>query len=784
MDGGPRRVAPAGLAVAAALLAGVLAAMRLPALPTTWIACVAAIVGFAAWWRLPRLRWAGALLFGFGWAMLQGQWALDARIPRALVGEDLRVEGRVLGLPQRTEAATRFDLRVTAGEGAAAALAGRRLRLSWYGDPQRLAPGSLWTLDLRLKRPRGALNPGGFDFEKRALELRLAATGYVRDAQAARELEAGGGVDAWRSRMSARIAEAVPTDASRFVRALALGDTRGLGERDWEILRATGLTHLIAISGFHVGLVAGFGALLARLLYALWPRLGLRRPRPQGMAIAALLAALGYAALAGFALPTLRTVLMIAVALLATLLRRPRRMAQSLALALIAILLVDPLTLLGPGFWLSFAGVAWLLWCLPHERSAQSRSVGRVRPFLAAQAVATLGLLPLTVWFFGQASLAGPLANLVGIPWISLVVVPLSLLGTGLEAVWTGAGVWPLRVAARAMQALWLGLERVADWRGALIWLPEPSFAALVLALLGVFWLLLPRGVPGKPLALLLWLPLLSPAGGAWHEAELREGEAELSLIDVGQGLSVLLRTADHALLYDTGPAWPGGLDAGDAAVVPALRALGVARLDAFVISHGDNDHAGGAGAVRRAYAPARAFAPAGWTQPGAMPCLAGREWRWDGVRLRFLHPPRHFPYLGNESSCVLRVETAGGAVLLPGDIGAVIEGRLAREQRAALRADVLVVPHHGSAGSSSPAFLRAVRPRHALIGVGHGNRFGHPAPAVLARYRDMGAQVSDTASGGFLGLRLRASGLAPIKLRRESHRRFWHETDPPAVGD
>lgn len=773
---GPPVVSPAGLAVAAALLAGVLAAMRLPALPPAWIAGAVAIAGAVEWWRLARLRWLGALLFGLGWAMLQGQWALDARIPPALVGEDLRVQGRVLGLPQRTQAATRFDLRVTAGEDAAAALVGRRLRLSWYGDPPRLAPGSAWALDVRLKRPRGALNPGGFDFEKRALELRLAATGYVRDPQTARELEAGGGIDAWRARMSVRIAEAVPTAASRFVRALALGDTRGLGERDWEILRATGLTHLIAISGFHVGLVAGFGALLARLQYALWPRLGLRRPRPQGMAIAALLAALGYAALAGFALPTLRTVLMIAVALLATLLRRPRRMAQSLALALIAVLLVDPLAVLGPGFWLSFAGVAWLLWCLPHERGGQDRIGGRVRPFLAAQGVATLGLLPLTVWFFGQASLAGPLANLVGIPWISLVVVPLSLLGTGLEAVWTGAGAWPLRLAAWAMQALWLGLERIADWRGALVWLPEPSFAALVLALLGAFWLLLPRGVPGKPLALLLWLPLLWPAGSG-----LREGEAELSLIDVGQGLSVLLRTADHALLYDAGPAWPGGLDAGDAAVVPALRALGVDRLDAFVISHGDNDHAGGAGAVRRAYAPAQVLVPAGWAQPGASPCLTGRGWRWDGVRFRFLHPPLHFPYLDNESSCVLRVETAGGAVLLPGDIGAVVEGRLAREQRAALRADVLVVPHHGSAGSSSPTFLRAVRPRHALIGVGHGNRFGHPAPVVLARYADLGIEVSDTASGGLLGLRLRAAGLAPIKLRRESHRRFWHEE--PGLG-
>lgn len=779
----------AGLAVAVALLAGVLAAMRLPVLPPVWIACLVAIVGAGLWWRFARRRWLGALLFGFGWAMLQGQWALDSRIPPTLVGEDLRIEGRVLGLPQRNEAATRFDLRVTAGEGEAATLVGRRLRLGWYGEPPQLAPGSTWAMRVRLKRPRGALNPGGFDFEKRALEQRLAATGYVRDVAYARELKVGRGIDTWRGRMSARIAEAVPSSASRFVRALALGDTRGLDERDWEILRATGLTHLIAISGFHVGLVAGFGALLARWLYWLWPRLGLRRPRPQGMAIAALLCALGYTALAGFALPTVRTALMIAVALLATGLRRPRSMPQSLALTLITIGLVDPLAVLGPGFWLSFVGVAWLLWCLPHEpvieqQSIEKRSVGkpvagRLRPFVTAQVVATLGLLPLTVWFFGQASLAGPLANLVGIPWISLVVVPLSLLGAGLEALWSGTGVWPLHLAAWTMQILWYGLERIADWRGALVWLPEPSLPALALALFGAFWLLLPRGVPGKPLALLLWLPLLWPA-----QEPVLEGEAELALIDVGQGLSVLLRTADHALLYDAGPAYAGGLDAGEAMVVPTLRALGVARLDTLVISHGDNDHAGGAGAVRRAYAPTRVQAPEGWVKPDMTVCRAGQHWAWDGVRFHFLHPPEFFPYLRNESSCVLRVETAGGAILLAGDIGEIIEGRLVREQADAVRADVLVAPHHGSAGSSSQVFLDAVRPRRALIGVGHGNRFGHPAPEALARYRAVGARLSDTATGGFLSLRLRADGLAPIKLRRESHRRFWHEAGSPVAGD
>jgi len=486
-----------------------------------------------------------------------------------------------------------------------------------------------------------------------------------------------------------------------------------------------------------------------------------------------LLFGFGYTALVGFELPTVRTLLMIAAALLARLWRRPSSVSASLALALAAMLVVDPLSVLAAGFWLSFAGVAWLVWCLPHDAPR-----GHVRMFLGAQAVATLGLLPLTVWFFGQASLLSPLTNLIGIPWFSLVVVPLSLLGLAVDLIWPSAGALILRLAAHAMDALWWVLERAAHWPGAMVWLPEPSALALALALVGAFWLLLPRGVPGKPLALLLWLPLLWP-----RVPVIPEGTADLAMIDVGQGLSLLVRTQHHALLFDTGPAYSGGLDLGEAAVVPTLHAFGVHRLDALVVSHGDNDHAGGADSVRRAYPVALRYAPAGWPKgQDYQPCLEDATWTWDGVTFRFLHPPRYFPYLDNDSGCVLRISGPGWTALLPADIEAVIEDRLVREQPGLLHADLLVAPHHGSKTSSTLAFLQAVHPKLALIAVGQGNRFGLPNPEVVARYLAQGIALEDSASDGLVRVRLDATGAHVAERTRERLLRFWHEPAAPSA--
>ncbi|RFP61089.1 DNA internalization-related competence protein ComEC/Rec2 [Luteimonas weifangensis] len=775
---GPAAPSPLGVAAALALLAGVVLCLALPALPRWPWLLLALAVGLGLWLRPSRARLAGVMLCGFGLAGAHAATSLALQLPSALEGRDLVVSGRVVELPRHEPRRTRFRFRVDDGAAQPPALRGRLLQLSWYDDRDaaalgipgprlRLAAGSRWRLPLRLRAPRGLRNPGSIDSEKRALADRVAATGHVRDPEAARQLAPARGLDAWRGRLSARIARAVPSPSARFVRALALGDTRALEEADWDTLRATGLTHLIAISGFHVGLVAGFGALLAALAWWLLPALGRRVPRVHAAAVAALVGALGYAAVAGFALPTVRTVLMIAVVVVARLSRRAPRMADALALAALSVLLVDPLAALAPGFWLSFAGVAWLLWCLPHGGGRGWR--GRLREFLGAQAVATIGLLPLTVVLFGQASLAGPLANLVAIPWWSLVVVPLALCGTALEALQAGLGAWAWRLAATAFDLSWTWFGQLAHGPLALWWLPQAAWFALPLALAGGFWLLLPRGVPGKPLALLLWLPLL------WPQRDLpAPGAAELVVVDVGQGLSVLVRTARHALLYDMGAAQPDGFDAGEQVVVPALHALGVRRLDVAVVSHGDNDHAGGFAAVARAFPPRLAVTPEGAPPlPQGRPCVAGTQWRWDGVTFRFLHPPRDFPYLDNEASCVLRIETAHGAALLTGDIGEVIERDLLRRDRDRVRADVVLVAHHGSHGSSDPGFVTATGARLALVSAGYGNRFHHPHPQAVARWRDAGAQLRVTLDTGAQRVRLAATGIT-FRGERQARPRLW----------
>ncbi|MCD0278036.1 DNA internalization-related competence protein ComEC/Rec2 [Xanthomonas melonis] len=764
--------------VAAAFLLGVVACAWSPAAASRgiYVACML-IAGFAVgailWKRPGWSRWglaAATAVLGFGFTGWHAVAVLQAQLQPADEGRTVSVSGSVVGLPIVEPRRTRFQLHVDDDRKQPPALRGKLLQLAWY-DPfgaERIGPraalraGSSWQLPLKLRAPRGLRNPGGFDAERQALAQRLAATGAVRDPVAARQLAAPRGVDAWRDRMSLRIAAQVPGPSAPYLRALALGDTRGLDDAAWATLRATGLSHLIAISGFHVGLVAAFFALLVTALWRWQPGLGTTMPRLHAAAIAAAIGAMAYAVLAGLALPTVRTVLMIAVVAAARVLRRRATTAQILALALLAVLGWDPLSVLVAGFWLSFAGVAWLVWCLPPD----DRAV--VRGFVSAQAVATVGLLPLTVSLFGQASLIGPLANLVAIPWWTCVVVPLCLLGTALEALYLGAGTWAWRLAGWCFELTWPGFVWLGRTPAALWWVPESTAIALLAALLGAFWLLLPRGTPGKMLAIMLWLPLL------WPDRELpAEGEADLHVFDVGQGLAVLVRTQRHALLLDTGPAVRDGFDAGERVVLPALHALGVRGLDALILSHADADHAGGYAAVRAGMPVATTAAPAGAPVDVATRCQAGQQWEWDGVHFSLLHPSPRFPYLRNQSSCVLRVATRHGSALLPGDIDELVEHRLLRDASAGVRADLVVVPHHGSADGSHPAFIAATGARLALVSAGYGNRFGHPRAQVVRRWRESGAEVLNTADSGALRVWLGADGLQ-VRERRRWQPRLW----------
>ncbi|HEY0231041.1 MAG TPA: DNA internalization-related competence protein ComEC/Rec2 [Dokdonella sp.] len=765
-----------GSASALALLLGVLAVHALPDLPPRWLDFVVAALA-ALMFLHPRLRLPACVLLGFAWCALRADIVLDARLPRELEGRDFSVIGVVDELPKKREDATRFVLRIEHAEldGTAIPLHGRA-RVSWYDEPPAdFEPCSRWQLQLRLKRPRGLVNRGGFDSERQALERGIAAVGYVRDASTNRRIgERPWCIDRLRDELSRGIAGRV-ADAhdAALLQAFAIGDTRGLDQDDWEVARANGIPHLIAISGFHVGVAAAFGALLIQLVWWLWPRLGLRWAFPVAQAPAALATALLYGVLAGGSLPTVRTVAMIAVVALTRFGRRRSSAAHSLALALLAILLFDPLATLAAGFWLSFVGVAFLMLCLTRGHGL----LGFLRELGVGQLVMTVSLLPLSLWFFGEASLVGALSNLIAVPLISFVIVPLCLLGI-LALLAVPPLATPLLVLAGWIaHAQWWLLEWMATWPGAHAYLPEVAGWTLLLATLGAFWMFLPRGVPMRWLGALLFLPLLLP-----QRTAPARGAFEAIVIDVGQGLSVFVRTRDHALLFDAGARFPSEFDLGEAAVLPTLHALGIRALDVLMVSHGDNDHAGGAPAVAKAYPQALRYAGEPQRLPiSAVQCQAGQAWTWDDVEFRVLNPPPAAVGAApaasdNDRSCVLLVEGKAGRLLLTGDISSRVEADVARAA-AAGGPLVLVVPHHGSKTSSSAEFIALLQPQLALVSAGWRSRFGHPHPQVVERYRQAGVHLENTAAAGALQIVFPADAPPRLAAReRERQRRYWRE--------
>lgn len=773
--------APGILTGAVAILAGAVLVQALPALPPRWLDAILgclALAGCGACLHWRALAWLWCLpivLAAFAWTAWRADLAMSMRLPHALEKQDILATGTVTDLPQVQGGSTRFDFDIASAQfnGRAVPVRGH-VRLSWYASrtqpPPAVPPCSTWRIRVRMKRPHGLVNPGGFDFERSALQKGIIATGYVRDDPSNAMLHAGACVDGIRARVAASVEAALPNDAhaARLLRALSVGDERALDEHDWQVVRATGISHLIAISGFHVGLAAVFGALLVRLLWWAFPMLALRLARPLAEAAIAFPAALVYGALAGFGLPTTRTLLMIAVVAGWRLLRRGGGFGEGFGLALAAILVVDPLSVLSAGFWLSFAGVALLAWTLARDNGWR----GHLKEIGLAPLLMTLALLPLTVWFFGQASLVGPLANLVAVPFVSFVIVPIDLAACTLLFAWPWAGQHLLHVCAYLVDGLWWFLVHLAAWRPAMQYLPETSLSAFVLGCIGAIWLLAPRGAPARALGAFLLLPLcwpriLPPADGAFRA----------TVIDVGQGLSVLVRTRGRALLVDAGARYPSGFDLGEAAVVPTLHALGVARLDGLVISHGDNDHAGGAVAVQAAYpgTPAWGGEPARGPVPMRQ-CHAGQHWSWDGVDFQVLHPPAPVTFKDNDAGCVLLVTGTGGRLLLPADTSSKVEPGIVRAlpRGAPL---VLVAPHHGSKTSSSPAYLEALQPRLAIASTGYLNGYHHPAPAVVARYAALGIPLLNTPDTGAVRIAFPV-GAPPRVVSEERVRqpRYWRE--------
>ncbi|MGE5154595.1 MAG: DNA internalization-related competence protein ComEC/Rec2 [Bdellovibrio bacteriovorus] len=776
--GGPQNLAPLGLAFAA----GVGAVFLLPRTPSPWAVSVLAVAALGLpWLARPRLaRPLAAAALGALWALLQAFELLWSPFPEELARAPLIIEGRIASIPTDTGFAQRFLFRVerTQVEDRAAGPkdAGFRglVRLSWYGGPGELKAGERWRLPVRLKPPHGFANPGGFDFERWLFEQGVAATGNLRKGVEPQRLDPGPGGQ-WLSRARQSLAghlAGVLGDhpALPLVQALTIGERSGFEPGDWEVLTRTGTNHLVAISGLHVGLIAAAAFFLIRRLWALSPRLARAIAAPRAGALGALAAALVYAALAGFAVSTQRALIMLAVVLGALFWQRTLRPWHAFSLALAGVLLVDPGAVLSYGAWLSFGAVAVLLFSLGGRLPTRDLWTRWGR----AQWAVALGLLPLLFALFNRASLISPVVNLVAVPLFSLVLLPLVLV-TSLLSLVPGLGL-PLVWTADLLAWCLTGLERVAAWPWAAASLSERPLWVWGAAAAGTTLLLAPRGLPGRWLGLALALPVL-----LLRPEIPGPGEAWLSLLDVGQGLSAVVRTRDGTLVYDTGPGFDSGFNTGAVVVAPFLQSRGVDRVDVLVLSHADRDHTGGAQGLMGRLPVGRILGgePTILGLPGAEPCRAGQGWDWAGVRFRFLHPGES-PEEGNDASCVLRVEAGGRSILLPGDIGRVAETRLVREQPQALASDVLVAGHHGSATSTGAPFLEAVAPSLVLYSAGYANPFGFPAREVRKRVAARGIRALNTGVSGAVELRLAADGsIAGPWTWRERAGRLWSHRVP-----
>lgn len=756
------------MAAGLAFLAGVFIVQQLSALPPWW-AWLAWMPFAPVLWR-KRWRWLMFLFLGMTWCAWRAALVLQMQLPAELEAVDLAVEGRVVGLPARNYDHLRFDFDVARVE-----VGGRqrdlplRVRLRTRDPAFPAAPGERWRLSVRLKRAHGFQNPGGFDYEGKLFREGIRATGYLKSG-AVHERQADGG---WRGsldrlRMAARdfMQEVLAESPSGpVITALAVGDSGAVRDEQWDVLRATGTLHLVSISGLHVGMVAGLAYWLAAFLWRQVPGFTLRIAAPRMGALAGWLAGGLYSALAGFAVPTQRTWIMLTVALGAVWLKRPVHGPPVLAAALLAVLLYDPLAAMEIGFWLSFAAVAAIILAV----RGVGPDIGRVGSATASQLGVTLGLAPLLLLYFQQLSLVSPLANAFAIPWVSLGVVPVTLAGTGF---WLAGAEAPatllLSLAARMHDWVWPALEYLAGIPHAVLTAPAPAGWPLVCALIGIALALMPRGLPGRWLAAIGFLPLFFAPRSAPGP-----GEIWFTVLDVGQGSAAVVRSAGYTLLFDTGGSYGPDYDAGEAVVLPYLLSQGIRRLDAIVVSHPDRDHAGGEASVVRAYPAAARFRSDPVPGDPAHNCRERHAWQADGVRFEFLSTGTSAGK-SNDASCVLKVTGRHGAVLLPADIEAETEGRLLHHWGGELAADVLLVPHHGSKTSSTPPFLDAVQPLLAVASAGYRNRFGHPHPTVRARYAERGIPMPTTAEGGAITVRMGAGG-PEVEAWRIAARRFWH---------
>ena len=750
-------------------VAGTCLLLLLPRLPSVGMLCGLVAVAVLAALRTASLA---PLAFAAGVILCRADAAarLDDLLVPDLEARILTTEGRVVSVPQPVGHGVRFRFEPF---GSPDQRLPRQIELTWYEPEWWPLPAERLRVEVKLRRPRGFANPGGSDYVARMLRERIGATGYVRAAsrsrRGARDVLAYPVLTA-RGEIARVIATTLgERPATGIVAGLSVGTQDALSPQQWRALARSGTTHLMAISGMHIGMVAGIVAWLGAVAQRWRQRRGALGAVRDAALAAGVAAAVCYAALAGWSVPTQRTALMIL--LFALVLRMRRRVGawHGLAAAGAAILVVDPFSALAPGFWLSFGAVAAIIFATIGRFERRSA----LRDYARLQLAVSVGLLPPLIASFGGFSLVSIAVNLLAVPLYTLIIVPAVLIGVALAIVAEPLGAPTLHGVAWVIETTWPLIDVPASWSWA-VWgvagLPPALWCVLLVAIVGAL-----SPLPGAGRAAACFAVA---AVASWRTEPLPERTARITMLDVGQGLAVVVETRSHVLVYDTGPSFRSGSDAALLAVVPYLGHRGVRAIDLLVVSHDDADHAGGAASLMAAV-PVRARAASGDALggTGVIRCARGAGWSWDGVEFDWLHPGPVLATRDNDQSCVLRIRAGEHVALLTGDIEHEAERELLRAAPPGA-VDLLVVPHHGSSSSSSPQLIDATRPRWALISAGHGNRWRLPATEVVTRWEQAGSRVLLTSRDGALEFELRASAtLEQPRLARKEDVRFWRRS-------
>lgn len=698
------------------------------------------------------------LLAGFSYSAWYAENALTQRLSSAFTQKKITVIGTIKTIPNHDNISTHFNLQTHFPFT-------KTVRLTWRDQPPNLKVGQIWQLHVRLQPPRGTANPGGFDFSAWSLAQGIDAVGYVSSSQSNQLLSERFLLMQYiRQYVYNAITALMPqTSSAHWLPALIVGEKQQIIKDEWRTLRLTGTNHLMAIAGLHIGLLVTIMHFLILFIWRRFALLCLYCPAPIAAACASLAIGISYSLLAGFSLPTQRASIMLSALTLAYLSKRLVSAWHIFAVALFVVLLINPLQILTDSFWLSFTTLTFIFYGMQHRLHPQNMwwKWGRV------QWVISVGLLPLSILLFHEISLIAFIANMFAIPWMLFFILPCCFLATATLFIYSPLAHFFLVCADKSVSVLMYVLHWLTTFPFVSCYFAIPTWY-VCFSLIGVLLILSPLPFLLRWHGVFWFLPLI-----LYQPAKLAAGEMKVSVLDVGQGLSIVAQTANHVLIYDTGARFQSGGDMGERVVVPFLQHEGIKKIDALVISHDDNDHRGGADSITTIFSPRFIFASRNQKKWASIFCQSDVKWQWDKINFRFLHPTQ-LTGSKNNDSCVLQISNENSVILIPGDIEKKAEKELIARYKENLKATVLIVPHHGSKTSSTLAFVQMVQPKYAIYSVEFHNHYHLPHPDIKKRYASVAIQQLSTDAMGMIQFDILKENTIIERSYKQENKHYW----------